>query len=285
MYPERMLASLLVCLLAHAEPTFECPLDLKSKLPIVEFKVKGEPVRWIVDTGAGRSCLDAGAVKRLGLEPVGEIPAVGTGGTVKAATLGNLPVEVGARTMHLPTIGLDLVGVAEKLGSPFEGILGYEFFLPHVVELDYRQSRLRLYRRTGFVPPKGAEEWAVELSRLSPTVSARVSLPDGKTHEAKLLIDTGQNSMLGLGPEFVKRNEVHPKTGGKTALSGGVGGLGFAREGDVTAVEIGRLRFPSPATLLQPRAQGRLDGSIGSPLFQERRVFIDYSGKRIWVSG
>lgn len=280
-----MLASLAVCLLLHPEPTFECALDLKSKLPIVEFKVKGEPVRWIVDTGAGRSCLDEGAVKRLGLDPIGEIPAVGSGGTVKAATLGNLPVQVGSLTMHLPAIGLELKAVAEKLGSPFEGILGYEFFLPHVVELDYRQSRLRLHRRAGFVAPKGSAEWIVDLTRLSPTVVGKLSLPDGKTHEAKLLIDTGQNSMLGLGPDFVKRNEVQPKAGGKTALSGGVGGLGFAREGDVAAIEIGSFRLSSPDTLLQPRIQVGLDGSIGSPLFKDRRVFIDYVGKRIWVSG
>jgi predicted aspartyl protease len=263
-------------------PTFEAPLTLPRGLPVVDIPANGRrPLRFIVDTGAGRSVVDSQAAAELGLRAHGEITAKGAGGAERASKLEGFRVWLGEERLELPAIGLPLGQIAQMLGAPFEGILGYEFFRGRIVEIDYGARRLRVLARDGFAPPAGFASMSVKIVGGRPILDATLRLADGRSIAGSFVFDTGANLAVSLAKPFAAKFQVEGRA--SPGELGGVGGAQAFTKVDLEGVEFGGISFGAADAPIFDKPGDR-GGLLGSGLLQGRRLILDYDGGEIHIS-
>ncbi len=105
-------------------------------------KVNNQPIRFLLDTGVPKTILSADYAKKLGLKVFNEQVGKGGGGgnvnfayakvnKISIASLAGSPQEV---------MVMDLKNV--KLGTPIEGIVGYDWLLAHRAVVDITSNML-----------------------------------------------------------------------------------------------------------------------------------------------
>lgn len=116
---------------------------------IVEAKINGKLLRFILDTGAGASVLDRGCLSELGIEEkLNDENAAGLGTSDHA--MGDIEVdsiEFGNALFESPDfVSLDHVQVAggEK---GVHGLLGSPFFTQYQAVIDFSKNRLELLNK------------------------------------------------------------------------------------------------------------------------------------------
>ena len=130
---------------APGEVTFELASGGSAIVVPVQIDAQG-PFRFILDTGATLTCLDAGVAKKIGLERrtgvIGRGFGVGTEGTVGMVAINRL--EVGsAAAEDLTACTLDLQSLREA-GIEVDGLLGLNFLRGYRVTLDFERRALKL---------------------------------------------------------------------------------------------------------------------------------------------
>jgi hypothetical protein len=158
------------------------PATFRGRDIVVDTGIDGHRGGFILDTGTSSITLDRGAAERYGLDPVLEHV------TVPRMTVGPL-VLTDASTLAIPF----------EFGRGIVGILGYDFFLGHVVHVDYAGKRVEV-----LMPDAAAPVFA----------DPRVTVIDGYFDEGiplvhaafgdaagdRFALDTGSPHLLVLAP-------------------------------------------------------------------------------------
>ncbi len=165
----------------HNESTewidFEFYRDSRIFLPVT---VNGYETLGVLDSGAAITAIDATVARDAVIEGERTVSASGTGGSVQIQLASDVSVQVGELVLDGLTVGiLDLSGVADRLlGRPLPVILGAEFFLRTVVDIDYPNRR---------IPFRDPDEWEYEgpgdtiaLGSNSGSRTVRLRLEDGE---------------------------------------------------------------------------------------------------------
>jgi predicted aspartyl protease len=136
------------------EPVVTLPLrQLRTHhivLPVVFDE--GEPLDFILDTGASMSVITPRTREALGFGPDDGLTAQGQGAggdlsDIRVLVLGKL--SVGDREYKNHTVAVtDLSHLEEQLGAPIGGILGANFLARHVIELDFAGGLLKLHPKS-----------------------------------------------------------------------------------------------------------------------------------------
>ena len=231
----------------------------------VPVSVDGHAYSFVLDTGTTQVLMDVGAAARAGLRPsLGHAVAqrVDAGGL----TATNLPIE---------TVNL--------FNGDIDGLLGNEFFIGHIVHIDFPRKRLEVIPRATFVPPSGALEMPANFAEGMPLLSARAGSKVGD----RFALDVGSNWVLlaqpflegsgdrwtyGDPPDRVLRFLEGPLTVRPAYLAT----LGFGpylfqdSEVAITQNDRNNLEFP-------------LDGIFGLDLMSHFEWWFDYDGGRLWL--
>lgn len=130
---------------APGEVAFELASGESAIVVPVRIDAQG-PFRFIVDTGATLTCLDAAVAKKLGLEQrtgvIGRGFGVGAEGRVGMVAIGHL--EIGsAFAKDLTACTLDLQSL-RGAGLDVDGLLGLNFLREYRVTLDFERLALKL---------------------------------------------------------------------------------------------------------------------------------------------
>src|SRR5690348_381848 len=144
-----LLAALLGCGPASAqkERPAEIPFELVHNEILVFAKLNGKgPFLMKVDTGTDPSVVDIHTALKLGLtvNPAGEeVEGGGTEeGTVYDTRFASVELEgISARDVDAFAGGM-VAKIAKRLERPVIGILGHNFFVGRIVQLDYPKRRL-----------------------------------------------------------------------------------------------------------------------------------------------
>ena len=246
-------------------------------------RVNGREAGWfLLDTGAGRSVIDIAWADSLGMEKVGEMPAMGFGGliTVHYRIGENLalgPVEID-RPIFLE---IDLSPLKEAFGVNIDGILGYDLFMRSLVELDVAGDSLHLYE-PGAWDTLEADWLEVVFHRNAPLLSCSF---DGD-HTALFDLDTGFPGQVTFNRSFAERTGLLDELDSETFTAGGVGGTMEMHSGQLEWLEIGGRRWEQVPFSVAGEAQGVLadeavGGLVGTGLLPSLRVLIDYPNGRI----
>ena len=234
------------------------------------------PLRFVLDSGAGRMVLDRAVADELGLVREGS-------GYVMGAGEGALRVEyVRDVTLTLPGLtsgghelaALDLAPLAKTVGGRVDGVIGYQVFERTVVEIDYPGGRVTFRAPERFTYQGAGAELPIDIERRWPFVRAELVLEDGTVIADRFLVDSGSSDTVD--------HPVVREMAGRRETETGVG-LGAPTRGHIARARAFRLggfivESPTVACCGTSEETSRL---IGSGVLSRFRVIFDYARRRI----
>ena len=266
--------------------------EAKGGLVILRGRVNGKAdVDFVLDTGAPVTVLldgprtaalglDSSRARRLGASdnPAAPIGDIQDGfaldfGAVAFTQLTALVVP--QRTLPCPE-------KFEEVG--FGGVIGADLFRRFVVEIDPAAKRVRVHDPRAWSAPEGAASLPLSFRGGHPFVETRITLANGKTIDMPVNVDTGMNREITLVAGSHEALEM--PSDGTPRTSCFVNGVREEREGAAVTVDLGGVKLPVAKPIYSENPNpvaGRTASTIGAGLFRDKRLIIDYPGKRLLI--
>jgi hypothetical protein len=257
-----------------------------SNKPWVYVTMNGSrPMHFILDAGSPFTILNTGLPQKVGFSVVGDTTFAGgfkakryaPRACVRAlgATMSN--IEIG-------DIGLDQVSKVE--GTRLEGLIGGQFFLRHVVRINYMESSIDVFPKTydyhgdGSVIPLRVDGLMF--------ADALIEAPDGRQVKGNFIVDTGVRMPLLVNGSWADANGLLAAEKRVPNATVGVGVNGETK-GDVFRVRsatFGNFTLHDVMTVAARDSvvispAGGLAGIIGGDFLRRFRMTIDYPHKRL----
>src|SRR5262245_14787971 len=118
---------------SSGDSALRVPLEIDNNIIFLRVRVNGSrPLKFIFDTGASVSCIDAKLLAELKLKPEGQATGTATGGNIEVGLINGVSLSVeGAEVANQIIASLSL---EEMPCVDFDGIVGYDFINQFVVE-------------------------------------------------------------------------------------------------------------------------------------------------------
>lgn len=280
---------------AGAQPAsiLEIPFDLEHNQILLPVWVNGSgPYRMILDTGVTPSVIHLptayAAQIEVGASPIGN--ASGGGGDEVPLYLAPLiNLELGNQAFgDVLAVAMDMSKLADRLGGPLDGILGYSFLKDRVVQIDYPARIVRLYLDDQWPPPAQPEDPDSFLERPLDFVEGDI-IPllkdfqiNGKA--APVSLDTGSSHTLILYPRAVAELALQEaRAQAKDTTSVGARGEHTISLGRVDALGIGSLIRHDQEIVFSDPSQDNTEhwGNLGNGYLQHYILTLDYRRKRL----
>jgi hypothetical protein len=269
------------------------PFEYEDVRVYVPVRVGALPMQWfILDTGAQPTILTS--------ELASLLPnAVGDTGTITGVGTGRLS-QGWAEHVHLSVGGVSLaprrtaVSPLDSLLSPFTGrhapgIIGSQFFLEHVIALDFRDRRIRVHPSAGYRYAGRGAQIPMRLSGGVPIADGVLTTRDGRRLPMRLLVDLGAKATLLVSEPFIARYHLRDSltSAVRSSLGAGVGGetrYDFTR---MPRLEIGGARGVAADNIIAGlSAEGTIrsigfDALLGAEFLERYNVIFDYARERI----
>lgn len=273
---------------ASGKSALKIPFELFGNLVLLQVRVNdSDSLRFILDTGADTSVIDAQQAKTLRLKPQGKIVGSGGGGTAEATFTKGVAVSLQGVQLLDQTIYVLPLESLSALGRKIDGVIGNDILKEFVVEIDYSARTINLYEPQGYRYSGAGEIIPLMMDESLLFVRASIT-PEGRAPiEAKFEIDSGSTGAVLLNTPFVKNHKVLasvPKT--IQTNIGGVGGMAKMLIGRVKSLRLGRFVIDHPITRFSQATQGdyassKYDGLIGGEILRRFKVIFDYSRRQM----
>jgi hypothetical protein len=246
------------------------------------------PVPFILDTGAGTSSLDADYASTLGILGEGGGKAMGAAGSVQIKVAKDVALRIGEidhRANRAPLLPLGPVSL--RAGRPVSGVLGHDLLARFITEFDYAAPTVTFHDPATFQPPNGAVAVPFEFEHGLAIIRVPITFDDGRTLQAKLMVDSGAAAPLVLKKHFIEKNRIDTSRGISASIGLGVGGATKERIGRVARLDVAGVAFANPVTMFSESTAGALadrssDGILGAEILRRFRFITDYPHKRLW---
>lgn len=239
---------------------------------------------FMLDTGFSMTMIHPSLVEPLRLQRAGEITIAGIAGEERAPTYEGVLFDIGGVKYEPRRVAA--LGSDGNRRRRRDGILGSGIFRLYVVEIDFARSQLALYSPTSFSYAGKGEIIPLRFRRggTTPIIEATINATNGAAIHGEFEIDTGCDSGLCLGREFIETN--HLLDGSDTRAGGkfGVGGGAKTRNGHVAQLQLGAAKVEKPDTdffLEGSPVDHGLAGHIGIGVFKHFKVIFDYSRRQM----
>ncbi len=242
----------------------EIPFEWEGGLIWVNVEAHGKRLRFVVDSGAGKTVLNLDAMRRLRLKPGAPRPllAVGRRGVAYRlddfnGSLAGIPLGPEVYAVPLRRARGEGWGWSRWMGRRIDGLVGCDFFRGRIVEIDYRARRLSILERVE--PKPGAASLPVR--NLNDTLCVPVCINGSPPRWTRF--DTGCTASL----EWVDAQEA-ARSGSATEAQVQLGSL---RRAGVRVGLHGTPFFPGES------------GLLGNGLLSHYRVTLDAPAMRLWL--
>jgi hypothetical protein len=283
--------------LMHGRKRVDIPIEIYNNLVVVPLLLNETlPLKFILDTGVRTAILTQKSFSDiLNLAYTRKYTITGPGGEkmVDAYVTNNVSLNlpgVQGRGHALLVLDKDYLELRNYLGTEVHGILGYELFSRFVVRVDYERKMLSLFVPHAYRKKRKFDEIPITIEDTKPYAIIPVTLADGTTVEAKLLVDSGASHPLLLDPLSDARITVPSRVISST-IGRGLGGEIFGKTGRIKSVKFGTsvlknvyVNFPdensySDTTTLKVFRNGTLGGAILSRF----TVVFDFPNEKIYL--
>jgi len=262
------------------------PFELVNNHIYLKVLVNGkDSAYFVLDTGAGASCIDLTFAKNIGLEAVGKFEAKGVGGSEDAGFLEIQSLELeGLKMSKQKLVSLNISPMEIYEGREMNGILGYDFLSRFVFEIDYQNNKITFYDPKIFNYNGRGETLELDLYGNTPHIKGII---DGK-YEGLFTLDTGSRKSLDLNAPYVQEYEFlkkYPKA--IEAFAGaGIGGQTKSLQARIKSIQIGSFLIKEPITGLSLAEEGafkseKTQGNIGGGILKRFKVIFDYEHKKV----
>ncbi|WP_406824748.1 aspartyl protease family protein [Pedobacter sp. KACC 23697] len=270
------------------------PFKCIKNLMVIPVYVNGKgPYDFVLDTGVGPMIItDPSIIDSLNFGMLRKIKVSGLGiESVDAYVSQSLDVKVGNASMkYIPAAILkeDLFNLSGHLGMQIYGLLGYSFFNSFIVDIRYSENRLIIYNPDAKIKYRG-KKIPIGIENQKPYILATIDVPDGKTAEARFLIDSGASHALSLemlnGKEFpLPEKKIKANLG--MSLSGQIKGY----VGRVTRFSIGGnvfkdvvAGFPDFKSIANKIDLSKRNGNLGADLLRKFDIQFNYRDTFIYI--
>lgn len=251
--------------------------------PLVRPFINGRDVGWfILDTGAAAMAVTGKTARSTKMIPGDSVRAVGVGGSVDKGTWKGTSFRLGPVVMEQPRfVEMNIPFSALVFGAGISGVIGYDFFAAAVIDLDFRNRHLSVYRSGDETLPNF--DWThLDLYKHLPVVRCRFE----GDREGLFMIDTGFNGSVAFFPHAVEQLGLLENRKLRRALTLGAGGGGITQRGRIAWFELGEQRNADILVVFETTARSSLledstlTGMIGVGLLKRYRVVLDYANNR-----
>jgi hypothetical protein len=271
MEPMRFFAALFAISLPLA-----IPFEFENNQVWVKVGINGAAPAWfLLDSGASGSVVDTATAQALGVKTEGEARGTGAGKgtyTVTFAKDVTYTLPGGAAFAVPSSYVIDFSAQREIVGRDVAGLLGYDFFMRWVVEVDYDAEVMTLYDPAAFDPRGRGTVVPFRFVKRVPWIKLRVKLPGKSAVEREALVDSGSQDAVDV--------DVMAQSPHKLEITGGVG------LGEEYRITVGRAESVQlgPYVMRGPIGGPGTTPLIGNELLRRFRVIFDYPHQRLIVA-
>ncbi len=178
----------------------QVPAELIDNLVFLPVRVNNsQPSLFQLDSSAARSSIDPARAAEIGLAELK--PAM--------LNLSGLDVTLGALA-EAPK-----KEASARVGRPFEGTLGGDFFSDLVVEIDYARQTVRFYDPGAYNYSGHGKSLPLTMAGGVPQIPAKFSVSGERPHEGSFIVDTALESPVVISDRYAGSHHVfstHAKT-------------------------------------------------------------------------
>ena len=232
----------------------------QDMLPTVPVTVAGETRTFLLDTGAGITCITPPVAEALGVEPYGKLVGLRMSGQkVTLRRVDGVDLAVGGVRLEPPTVGVfDLASLLPEDWPPLDGVLGLDAFVAQPLTIDLSGRTLTLESPESLAARQAAgDELQVRVSRPIQAFAREAFVAaelDGRT--LWLELDSANTAPVLLGDH-----------------------VGLDEDGEIT-LDLGGAPWTG-AFHLQPMI---LDGNLGQSFFAGQAITLDLAAERMTVA-
>lgn len=170
----------------------EFPFEFRAGFIWIQVNAAGHdrPLNFLLDSGANVSAVDLSTVRELGLELARLVKVRGVQTETEGYWPQHLNAAIGGITLPSAMVAVDLRELSKTCPCRIDGLLGADFFLGRVVEIDFGARRVRVNKPAA--PQQGTKSVPLEVRRGVLCVPVRVN--EGRKQWVRL--DTGCASAL-----------------------------------------------------------------------------------------
>nr|WP_236465539.1 aspartyl protease family protein [Flavobacterium sp. WG47]MCF6133533.1 aspartyl protease family protein [Flavobacterium sp. WG47] len=274
------------------------PFKFINNLIFVPVVVNGEELTFLLDTGVEQTILfsldDKEEVKLFDLEKL-KLRGLGSKEAIDSYKSSRNKVEMKdfVDNNHEIYIILDQeFNFSSQVGIPVNGILGYNFFKKHIVEIDYDRKKIFVYEHNhkkiaAKLQKKFAKD-SITIEEKKPYIISNLKT-DNATVPSKLLLDTGNSDAVWIFTN--KTNKIKlPLKNIDDYLGRGFSGNVYGKRGRMRSFEFGRktfdyplITFPDSVSVKSVNFVPNRIGSIGSEIISRFTVVFDYLNHAIYT--
>jgi hypothetical protein len=284
--------------LAGGRKRVQIPIEIHNNLVVIPVVLNDAlPLKFILDTGVRTTILTQKTFSDiLNLPYSRKYTISGPGGEklVDAYVTNNVSLDlpgVNGRGHAMLVLAEDYLELRNYLGTDVHGILGYELFSRFIIEIDYQKKVLTLMTPERFRKRSKFETIPILIEDTKPYVITPLTLTDGTTINAKLLMDSGASHGLMLETTSDPRIKVPSQTV-SSLLGRGLGGEIFGKVGRIKTISLGKssldnviANFPDPNSYTDSIKMGNIfrNGSIGGEVMSRFTIVFNFPKEKIYI--
>ena len=265
-----LLAALLLPLSARSEVLEEIHFQYRDGLIWLKVNIAGKskPLNFLLDSGAGISAIDLRTARTLGVLLGNRQIVLGVNGQGFAFQVSDLHAVCAGVDLPKTVLAVDLRALSDCFAQPVDGILGADFFRSRIVQIDFRDGRVRILERCD---PNLAKCEILPIRMCNDAFCVPVRVAGNPAQWMRL--DTGCDAAL----EWVVSRTDKRRTGRSS-----IGLSGIPAHHINTFVQLGRQYFNAVNTGIhgKPIFPGEA-GLLGNDLLSKFRLTIDQPGNRV----
>ena len=272
------------------------PFQLINNLIFIPLNINGVDVTFLLDSGVRETILFSLDDKEINFNDVAKIKFSGLGENknIEGLSSDNNIVKIGkdfTDLQHTVFIILDeSINFSSHVGIPVNGIIGYQFFKNHAVQIDYISKKITVYNDDTSLQKrkKRFKEFSISIEGSKPYIMADVEMTNQKV-SSKMLLDLGNSDAVWLFPKLIK-DFVYNRPNIEDYLGQGFNGDIFGKRSRIHGLYLGDYSFIKPLAAMPDeysiqslRIVPDRKGSIGSDILRRFTIIFDYPENKIYL--
>lgn len=267
-----------------------------SNLIIIPVTInESDTLNFILDTGVRFPIItELPFINKLNLNymmPI-QVKGLGEGVELTAYRSGNNTMNIEgltARNQEVQMIIDENFQISHMLGMPVHGLIGFNLFKDYVVNIDYINEKITLYKPEYYKYRDRKKDiiLPLQLDNNKPFVYTSIVTDDMQDVPVKLLVDTGASDAIWLSEKSDERLH-YPENHIETFLGKGLSGDLYGIKGRIDGIWVGPLilskpivAFPNSEIIDDLISSNDRNGTIGAEILRRFNVTFDYRNNRL----
>lgn len=274
------------------------PFKFINNLIFIQVAINGEELTFLLDTGVEQTILfsldDKDEVKLFDVEKL-KLKGLGSKDAIDSYKSSKNKVEIKdfVDYNHEIYIVLDQeFNFSSQVGIPVNGIIGYNFFRNHIVEINYDRKKITVYghshKKIGSRLQKKFIKEPITIENKKPYCISNIKMGE-QTIPSKLLVDTGNSDAVWVF--LTKTDKIKlPEKSIQDYLGRGFSGNVYGQRARLNSFEFGKkafdfplITFPDSNSVKSVNFVPDRIGSVGSEIISRFTIVFDYLNNAIYT--